>query len=58
MKGREIRRRMHRLEDNIRMDLKETEWEFMDWMHVTYADQHGNKFSSSVKRRGISSLGE
>jgi hypothetical protein len=25
----------HRFEDNIRMDLRETGWEGVDWMHLT-----------------------
>jgi hypothetical protein len=24
----------HRWEDNIKMDLKETEWKFVDWIHL------------------------
>jgi hypothetical protein len=34
LKGRELKRPRHRLEDNIRIDLKEIEWEDVDWMHV------------------------
>jgi hypothetical protein len=28
------RRRRHRREDNIRMDLTEIEWEGVDWIHL------------------------
>jgi hypothetical protein len=31
---RPVGRRRRRREDNIRMDLKGTEWEFVDWMHL------------------------
>jgi hypothetical protein len=31
---RPLRRPEHRWEDNIRMDLWETEWESVDWMHL------------------------
>jgi hypothetical protein len=31
---RSLRRYRHRLEDNIRMDLREIGLEFVDWMHL------------------------
>jgi hypothetical protein len=32
---RPLLRRRCRWEDNIRMDLRETEWEGVDWMHLS-----------------------
>jgi hypothetical protein len=32
---RSFGRHKHIWEDNIRMDLRETGWESMDWMHLT-----------------------
>jgi len=31
---RPLGRRMHRWEDNIRKDLRERGWDFVDWMHA------------------------
>jgi hypothetical protein len=36
----------HRLEDNIKMDLKETGWEVVDWIHVA---QDRDQWSAFVK---------
>jgi len=47
-----------RQENNIRMDLTETGWEGVDWMHLTQdrdrSCEHGNEPSDSIQRRGIS----
>jgi hypothetical protein len=31
---RPLGKKLHRWEDNIRMDLRETGWEGKDWMHL------------------------
>jgi len=33
---RPLGRLWHRLEDNVRMDLREIGWEGMDWMHLAH----------------------
>jgi hypothetical protein len=33
---RPLGRTWHRCEDNIRMELRETGWEGVDWMHLTW----------------------
>jgi hypothetical protein len=47
--GRPKRRR----EDNIRMDLRETEWEDVDWMHLAFSCENGNEPSGSKRNWGF-----
>jgi hypothetical protein len=41
-----LRRSRHRWEDNIRMDLRETGWQDVDWMHL---DQNRDQWWALVK---------
>jgi hypothetical protein len=45
------RRRRRRREDNIKMDLRETEWSVMDWIFWLRirTSEHGNEPSGSIK---------
>jgi hypothetical protein len=47
---------MSRWEDNIKMDLREIQWEVVDWMHPAHdrgqcwdSCEHGNEPSGSIK---------
>jgi hypothetical protein len=51
-KGR-LGRPRRRWEDNIRMDLRETEREGVDWMPLAQCE-HGNELSSSIKAGEVS----
>jgi hypothetical protein len=50
-----LRRPRRRWEDNIRMHIKEIEWEGVDYMHlaqdkeVVSSFEHGNELSGSIK---------
>jgi hypothetical protein len=53
-------RRRRRLEDNIRMDLREMEWEVMEGIHLAQDRyhwegfcEHGNEPSVSIKGGGF-----
>jgi len=54
-----LRRPRHRWEGNIRMDLREVEWEGVDWIHLAqdrdqwWVLEHGNEPSGSIKGRAF-----
>jgi len=55
---RPLRRPRRRWEDNIRMDLREIVWEFVDWIHLGSGHgpmagccEHSNEPASSIKGR-------
>jgi hypothetical protein len=37
------------MEDNVRMNLRETVWEVMDWIHVAQDRDHGNEPSDWIE---------
>jgi hypothetical protein len=51
-KGREFERHRRRLENKIRMNLREIWWEGVDWMHVAQdRDQWGAVVNTVMKLR-------
>jgi hypothetical protein len=46
---RPLRRRSHRWEDNIRMDLREIEWEVVDWIHLVQDGDQLSGIADTVK---------
>jgi len=48
MKGKELGRPRCRWEDNIRMDVRETEWNGADWKHLAGDRNHWKALMSTV----------
>jgi hypothetical protein len=50
---RQLRRPTRRLEDNIRMDLRETGWEGVEWIHLAQDRDQWRAFVNTVIKFGF-----
>jgi hypothetical protein len=50
---RPLRRPRRRWVENIKIGLRETGWDGMDWIDLTQDREHGDKLSGSLKSWGV-----
>jgi hypothetical protein len=53
LKGRERGRPRDRLEDNIRIVLREIGWEFVDWMHLAQDRDHWQGIVNTIMNPSV-----
>jgi hypothetical protein len=51
---RTLRRPRHKWEDNIKMDLREIEWEGVDWIHMAHYRIQWKAFMNTIMNLQVS----